>query len=165
MTKNTFRLMSLLPALFCAGLLSYAYYVEYRDFLLPCNLCILQRVVFFTIGVLFLLALIKPAVHWGRKVFGGLLTLTTATGIAISGRHVWMQGLPPEEVPDCGPSLGMMMENDSIFGALSTVLTGSGSCAEIKWELFGLSMPTWTLFCFVGLFIYTLIWTFIKVES
>ncbi len=165
MTKNIFRIMTALPALFCAGLLGYAYYVEYVDFLIPCNLCILQRVVFFAIGVLFLLAAIKPALGWGRKVFGGLLVITTGIGIAISGRHVWMQGLPAEEVPDCGPSLGMMLEYDGWLSALSKVLTGSGSCAEISWELWGLSMPFWAMLCFIGLLIYTLIWTFKKVES
>ncbi len=164
MTKNMFRMWTILPAVFCAGLLGYAYYVEYVEFLMPCNLCILQRVVFFVIAVLFLLAAIKPVLYWGRKIFGGLLGVTTVIGIAISGRHVWMQGLPPEEVPDCGPSLGMMLETDSLFSVLSTVLTGSGSCAEIKWQLFGLSMPFWTMLCFIGLFIYTIIWVLKGVE-
>ena len=164
-TKNKFRLLSLLPFLACAGLLAYALYVEHVMFLMPCNLCILQRVVFFAIGVLFLLGSFKPVMYWGRKLMGLALVITTAIGIGIAGRHVWMQGLPPELVPDCGPSLQMMMENSSIWHAVSSVLTASGNCAEIQWEFLGMSMPTWTLICFIGLFIYTLIWTFIKIEK
>jgi len=164
-TKNQFRLLSLLPFLACAGLLAYALYVEHVMFLMPCNLCILQRVVFVAIGVLFLLGSFKPVMDWGRKLMGLALVITTAIGIGIAGRHVWMQGLPPELVPDCGPSLQMMMENSSIWNAVSSVLTASGNCAEIQWEFLGMSMPTWTLICFIGLFIYTLIWTFIKIEK
>jgi disulfide bond formation protein DsbB len=164
-SKNQFRLLSVLPFLFCAGLLAYALYVEHVMFLMPCNLCILQRVVFIGIGLLYLLASFKPAQGWGRKIFGVLLLLTTACGIGISGRHVWLQGLPPELVPDCGPSLQMMLDNTGIFEALSAVLSASGNCADIQWELLGMSMPTWTLFCFIGLFIYTILWMFIKIKE
>lgn len=165
LTKNQFRLLTLLPFLTCAGLLAYALYVEHVMFLMPCNLCILQRVVFVGIGLLYLLACFKPAQYWGRKVFAALLILTTACGIAIAGRHVWMQGLPPELVPDCGPSLQMLMENSSIWNAVSSVLSASGNCADIQWQFLGMSMPTWTLICFIGLFIYTILWMFIRIKE
>lgn len=160
-----FRFFTLLPAIACASLLVYALHVEYVDFLMPCNLCILQRVVFVAIGVLFLLASLKPVRYLGRKVFGILILLASVVGISIAGRHVWLQNLPPELVPDCGPSLQMMLEDSSVWHAVSSVLSASGSCAEIQWEFVGLSMPTWTLVCFIGLFIYTLIWMFVKVEN
>lgn len=165
LSKNQFRLITLIPFLTCAGLLAYALYVEHVMFLMPCNLCILQRVVFICIGLLYVLATFKPALHWGRKVFGVLLLITTACGIALASKHVWMQGLPPELVPDCGPSLQMMLENSSVWDALSTVLSASGNCADIQWEFLGMSMPTWTLICFIGLFIYTILWMFIKVKE
>jgi disulfide bond formation protein DsbB len=164
-TKNQFRMLTLLPFLTCAGLLAYALYVEHVMFLMPCNLCILQRVVFVVIGVLFLLGSFKPVQHWGRKVLGLSLLISSAVGIGIAGRHVWMQGLPPELVPDCGPSLQMMLENSSIWDAVSSVLSASGNCADIQWEFWGLSMPTWTLICFIGLFIYTILWMFIKIRN
>lgn len=162
---NLFRFITLLPAIGCASLLIYALHVEYVDFLMPCNLCILQRVVFVVIGVLYLLASIKPAQYIGRKILGFLLLITSGTGIAIASRHVWLQNLPPELVPDCGPSLEMMLENSSIWNAVSSVLSASGSCAEIQWDYWGLSMPTWTLICFICLFIYTLVWMTIKIND
>ena len=163
-TKNQFRLLSLLPFLTCAGLLAYALYVEYVMFLMPCNLCILQRVVFVIIGVLFFVGSVKPVQFWGRKVLGLLLLVATGTGVGIASRHVWLQNLPPELVPDCGPSMEMMMESSPLWDVLSTVLTASGNCAEIQWEFLGLSMPSWTLICFIGLFIYATIWMFIKIK-
>lgn len=165
LTKNQFRLLTLLPFLTCAGLLAYALYVEHVLYLMPCNLCILQRVVFIGIGLLYLLASFKPAQYWGRKVFGVLILVTTACGIGLAGHHVRMQGLPPELIPDCGPSLQMMLENSSIWDAVSSVLKASGNCADIQWDFWGLSMPTWTLICFIGLFIYTILWMFIKVKE
>ncbi len=164
-SKNQFRLLTLLPFLTCAGLLAYALYVEYVMFLMPCNLCILQRVVFIGIGVLYLVSSIKPTQFWGRKLSGVLILLVTACGIGISGRHVWLQGLPPELVPDCGPSLEMMMQTSPLWDAVSSVLTASGNCAEIQWQFLGMSMPTWTLICFIGLFIYTILWMFIKIKE
>lgn len=159
-----FRFITLLPAIGCASLLIYALHVEYVDFLMPCNLCILQRVVFVAIGVLFLLASLKPVKYIGRKIFGILLLIASGIGISIAGRHVWLQNLPPELVPDCGPSLEMMLENSSVWNAVSSVLSASGSCAEIKWEYWGLSMPTWTLICFICIFIYTILWMIVKVQ-
>lgn len=162
--KNTFRLITLLPFLLCSGLIAYALYVEYVDFLMPCNLCILQRVVYILIGLLFFVAAFKPTLHWGRKLIGALALIVSVIGIAISGRHVWMQGLPPEQVPDCGPSLQMMMDSTPLWDVLEAVLTGSGNCADVQWELFGLSMPTWSLVMFIGLFLFTLIWMFMPVH-
>ena len=160
-----FRFFTLLPAIGCASLLIYALHVEYVDFLMPCNLCILQRVVFFAIGVLFLLASLKPVRYAGRKIMGVLILLASGVGIGIAGRHVWLQNLPPELVPDCGPSLQMMLQDNSVWSAVSSVLSASGSCAEIKWQFLGLSMPTWTLISFILIFIYTIIWMLVKVES
>lgn len=164
-TKNQFRLLSLLPFLTCAGLLAYALYVEHVLYLPPCNLCILQRVVFIVIGVLFLIGSFKPVEFWGRKLLGVLLLITTAIGIALAGKHVWMQNLPPELIPDCGPSLEMMLENTPLWEAVSSVLSASGSCAEIQWDFLGLSMPSWTLICFIGLFIYAAFWMLLKIKT
>lgn len=165
MTKNQFRLLTLLPFLLCSGLIAYALYVEYVQFLMPCNLCILQRVVYIAIGLLFLLAAFKPTLYWGRKLTGVLALLVSAVGIAISGRHVWMQGLPADQVPDCGPSLQMMMDSSPLWDVLKKVLSGSGNCADIQWQFIGMSMPTWSLIMFIGLFLFTLIWMFLRVNA
>ena len=164
-TKNQFRLLTLLPFLICSGLIAYALYVEYVQFLMPCNLCILQRVVYIAIGILFLLAAFKPTLYWGRKLTGVLALLVSAVGIAISGRHVWMQGLPADQVPDCGPSLQMMMDSSPLWDVLKKVLSGSGNCADIQWQFIGMSMPTWSLIIFIGLFLFTLIWMFLRVNA
>jgi disulfide bond formation protein DsbB len=69
-------------------------------------------------------------------------------GAFIAGRHVWLQTLPADEVPTCGPGLDYMMDILPMQDVVATVLTGSGECANIDFSLLGLSLPAWTLIGF-----------------
>jgi len=77
-------------------------------------------------------------------------------GAATAGRHIWLQNLPLSEVPECGPGLNYMLENFPLAEVLSSVLRGSGSCAEVKWSFIGMSMPVWTLIWYTGLGLLTI---------
>ena len=83
-------------------------------------------------------------------------------GAAIAARHVWIQNLPPDQVPECGPTLDYMLEVFPLGEALTMVFTGSGECAEVLWTFLGLSMPAWALLCFLGLTIVGLARNWIK---
>lgn len=147
-----FRGQYALGALLCGALLAYALYAQHVMFLDPCPLCIFQRVAFMVLGAVFLLgALHGPASAAGRRGYGLLAALVATAGAAISARHVWLQSLPPDEVPACGPGLEYMLEAFPLREVLSKVFVGSGECAEIDWTFLGLSMPAWTLLWFVGL--------------
>lgn len=135
----------------CVGLLAYALYAQYVDGLHPCPLCISQRAFFALTGLIALLGLIFHPQQVGRYITGGLMLLSCAGGAAIAYRQVWLQGLPPEQVPACGPSLEYMFDNLPFSEAFSTLMMGDGNCAEVVWTLFGLSMPNWSLIAFVGL--------------
>jgi len=69
-------------------------------------------------------------------------------GAAIAGRHVWLQHLPPDKVPDCGPGLDWMLDTLPLNAVLRKVFTGSGECAKVDWTFLSLSMPEWTLIWF-----------------
>ena len=61
----------LLGFLACAGLLAYALYTQFYGGLLPCPLCIFQRVAFAALGLVFLLgALHGPSGMGVRRVYG-----------------------------------------------------------------------------------------------
>ena len=85
----------------------------------------------------------------GRKVYGLLVLAAAAVGAGIAGRHVWLQSLPPELAPSCGPPLSFMMETNPLTDVVRKVLTGSGECARVDWTFLGLSMPAWSLLWFV----------------
>ncbi|MCF6318209.1 MAG: disulfide bond formation protein B [Proteobacteria bacterium] len=162
MNVKSLRLYSFLPVLASVSLLAYAYYVQYVDYLDPCPLCLVQRLVILIIGILYLLTLIYPPQDTSRKIFAGIIVLVSAIGTMVSARHVWLQNLPKDEVPACGPGLSYMFDNFPIGSVLKDLFSGSGECAEISWRFLGLSMPTWTLIAFVGFIIYTLIWVKLK---
>ena len=151
LNKITPRIWYLFVVLCCASLLGYGLYFQYVEYLDPCPLCILQRVVFLWIGVVALLAALHNPGRTGQLVYAWLIGLGATLGVLISGRHVWLQNLPAGDVPECGPGLNYMLENFPLSEVLSTVLYGSGSCAEVSWKFIGLSMPMWTLVWYVGL--------------
>jgi protein dithiol:quinone oxidoreductase len=136
---------------FCAAMMGYAYYAQFALELEPCPLCIFQRVFMIITGIFFMLVALHDPGRIGRMIYTGLLTLATAGGAAIAGRHIWLQSLPPDQVPVCGPGLDYMLEVFSYSETLAMVFTGSGECAEVKWTLLGFSMPVWVLAAFIGL--------------
>ena len=143
------RSLYLIGFLVCVGLLAGALYFEHVLGLEPCPLCIFQRLFFIGIGILCLSAFIHNARGWGNQLYAGLGCLLAIGGGAVSARHVWLQHLPPELVPDCGPGLSYMFETFPLTRALEMVLAGSGECAEVSWRFLGLTMPAWTLIIFV----------------
>jgi disulfide bond formation protein DsbB len=140
------RIWYLLVALACAAMLGYGYYLQHVMFLDPCPLCIFQRLVFLWIGAIALVAAIHGPGPVGNRIYGGLLCIGGLVGIGIAWRHVWLQGLPPDEVPECGMGLNYMLDTMPFLQVLEQVLRGSGECAEVSWRFLGLSMPGWTLF-------------------
>ncbi len=141
----------------CAALLGIAvFYFQNRLQMYPCPLCIFQRVAFVAMGLIALLAALHNPARAGRIVYGLLIALSAALGAVVAGRHVWLQNLPPDQVPACGPGLDYMMENFPFLQALEMVFKGSGSCAEVSWNFLGLSMPGWTLVWYLGLAAVTL---------
>ena len=132
-------------ALACIGLVGFALYQEVWAFLDPCPLCIFQRIAFIWMGLFAILAVVHGPGRTGYRVYAVLVALGAAVGAAIAGRHIWLQNLPADQVPECGPGLGYMLENFPLAEVLQTVFTGSGSCAEVSWTFLGLSMPWWTL--------------------
>lgn len=134
-----------LGALACAGLMAYALYAQHVLGLEPCPLCIFQRVAVIALGVVFLAAALHGPGVAGRRGWAVGILLAAGAGIGVAGRHLWLQSLPPERVPACGPGLDYMLESFPFTEMLQTVLSGSGECANVDWSFLGLAMPAWVL--------------------
>ena len=149
-------LQSLSPRLVFAGLAILAVtsmafamlYLERFLNLAACPLCMTQRVFVVGWGVIALLAVIHNPRTWGNRVYAGLCGLSALTGGAVAARHVWLQYLPPEEVPACGPSLEFMLDTLPLGETFSIMMMGDGNCAETQWTFLGLSIPEQTLLLF-----------------
>jgi disulfide bond formation protein DsbB len=138
----------------CAGMMAFALYSQHVLGLEPCPLCIFQRVAVVGLGLVFLMAAIHSPGRLGRWIYAVLLLLVSLAGSAVSARHVWLQNLPPDQVPSCGPGLDFMLDTFPFTEVLNMVLSGSGECAEVSWSLLGLSMPAWTLIGLLGMGLY-----------
>ncbi|WP_197911951.1 disulfide bond formation protein B [Kineobactrum salinum] len=150
------RLVYLGLALTALLAMLFAAYLEHQLGLHPCPLCMSQRVFVVLGGLLALLAAVHNPRGPGRRVYGALCVLAAALGAAIAGRHVWLQHLPPEQVPACGPSLEYMLETLPFSETLNMVLMGDGNCAETHWTLLGFSIPEQTLMLFIAVAIVSL---------
>jgi disulfide bond formation protein DsbB len=152
----SFRSACLLGFAVCAGLMGYALYAQHGLGLEPCPLCILQRIAVIATGVVFLVAGLHAPRSHGRWVYALAAFTTAATGAGVASRHVWLQSLPADQVPACGPGYDYMMEAFPFAEALKMIFSGSGECAEVDWTFLGQSMPVWTLAAFIGLAIWAL---------
>ena len=145
------RIISLLCFVTCSAMMAYALYAEHVLHLMPCPLCVFQRMAIIALGIIFLIAAIHNRSQLGRRIYAGLIALATAAGMVVAGRHVWLQSMPEDQVPECGPGFGYIMDSFPFSEALRMIFTGSGECADIDWTFLGLSMPLWVLIAIVGL--------------
>lgn len=145
------RVLNFAGALICAGMMAFALYSQYVLLMDPCPLCSLQRLAVILLGVTFLAAAIHGPRTIAGRVYAGLIAIFAVFGIGVAARHVWLQNLPAEEVPACGPGLSYMVDNFPFSDVLDMIFNGSGECAEISWKLLGLSMPAWVVVSMVGL--------------
>lgn len=135
-------------AALCIGLLSIGYYLQFFHGQEPCPLCIFQRVGYLAVTVIALAAVVMNPAAMGRLAAGATLFLAAAVGGAIAGRQVWLQHLPPDQVPECGPGLDYMLDAFPLSDTLRMVFTGSGECAEVSWRFLFLSIAEWSLIWF-----------------
>jgi len=145
------RVVNLGGFLVCCGLMGFALFAQHVLLLDPCPLCVFQRVAVISIGIIFLVAALHNPAGAGRIPYALLLGLAAVAGASVAGRHAWLQQLPPDKVPSCGPGLDYMLETLPFTEVLGKVFRGSGECAEIVWQFLGLSMPGWVLVWMIAL--------------
>ncbi len=147
------------------GLMSYAIYAENVLYLDPCPLCITQRMFYIGIGIFALVGFFAIRNRLVQIISASLLTLGALGGMATAGRQVWLQHLPPELVPECGPGLHYWLENEPWLKTFSLLFKGDGNCAEVHWRFMSLSMGEWSLIWFTGFLVVGLVLLFLRREG
>lgn len=134
-------------ALVCTGLLVGAVIISSVVTLVPCPLCIAQRIFFGLVGVVAIVGYFGWLERFSVRAAGSLMLFFSVTGGAIALRQVWIQHFPPADFDPtkCGVLFG------SFIDTLLRALGGAGSCAVRDFTLFGLALPEWSLLCFLGL--------------
>ena len=145
------RILGALAALVCISLLATAFYMEYVLYLEPCPLCMAQRIAFAGFGLVGLIMALTPATPNRTRAFAAAGAVFALAGLALAIRQLWLQSLPPDQIPDCAPGLYYMMQQFPLLDVLSAMLMGTGDCADVQWTFLGLSIPGWTTLVFASM--------------
>jgi disulfide bond formation protein DsbB len=142
------RALFLMIFLGCAGLLTYAIYLQLIKNLLPCPLCVVQRVAYWVAGIAALAAFLQGPQAFGRKVSGAFIVIASAAGAAVALRQAWLVRYP--EGFECGIS-----PEEEFLNALPLarwwpdMFEANGDCADVTWKFIGLTLPDWSAIFFI----------------
>lgn len=134
----------------CTLMMLAAAYMEHVMKMIPCSLCITQRGFVVLTGLLALAAAIHNPARTGHRIYAILGIISPILGACFAGRQLWLQSLPADQVPACGPGLAYMFEVFPFMEALQLLLQGDGNCAHVD-KILGLSLAAWTFMAFIGL--------------
>ena len=124
----------------CIGLL-----VEFALGLTPCPLCMMQRIWFALTGIVAWIGLSHNP-RWGIYPLVSALCAMVGGGFAI--RQLWLQSLPADQVPSCGPDLSYMIDAFPLGDLLVAMTSGTGDCAVIHDVIPLMSIAGWSLLGF-----------------
>ena len=145
------------------ALIIVALLFEHILLLEPCLLCYAQRACVYLVILLSLVGFLHK--NQSLIIFRSYIGLTIAIiicGISLSIRQLYLQNLPPELVPTCGPDIDYLFETLPILEVFMLAIRGDGNCAEVLWSFLGISIPGWLLVAFMALFIYAMVSLFIS---
>lgn len=145
------RQLYLAGVLFTCCLLGFGLFLQYVKHQDPCPLCMVQRLIFIAIMVLFAIAALHNPKYIGLRVYGTLIVLLSMFGVGVAARHIWIQNLPKDLVPACGPGLDYMLDTFPMSEVLKELMHGSGECAAKGWTFLTLGIPEWSLLCYLAL--------------
>lgn len=142
------RLIFLFFFLMCTALLGYAQYLQHAQGLLPCPLCVAQRVAYWLIGLTALIAYWHNPAAWGIRLYGFFTTIFATLGSIIAAKHSWLIRYP--ESFECGISPEEAFLNSLPVAAWwPGMFEANGDCATIEWQLLNLTIPDWSLLAFI----------------
>ena len=147
-TSQTPRKLALAGFLVCAGLIGFALYLQYFDNQEPCPLCMIQRLSYFALGIVFLAAALHAPGRIGVRVYGILALIAAVVGAGFAARHVWLQWHPPA-MESCTADLFFQLKKFPAFDVIGRALRATGDCAKVDWTFLHLSMAEWSLMWFV----------------
>ena len=151
------RQIHLIVFLLVGALIGYAAYSIKILGLEACTLCITQQFFYCVIGVTSFVAFLHNPLGPLVRLYSGFIFLCATAGAWIAGRQVWLQSLPEDEVPLCGPPLEYIIDVFPFADVLNALFMGDGNCAEIPWQFLGLSMAGWSFIWFGVIIILSLL--------
>jgi disulfide bond formation protein DsbB len=158
MTRDL-RFLFLAVFLACAGLLGFGIYLQNVKHLLPCPLCVMQRMAYWLVGLTALVAFVHRPQASGRRAYGILVAAFALIGAAVAAYHIWVIRHP--ELGGCRISPEEKLVNSLPLARWwPGMFEANGDCAIVDWTFLSLAIPDWSFLwfgLFVGLAVYLLI--------
>lgn len=134
----------------CVALLGYAQYLQHVENLLPCPLCVAQRLAYWMVGLTALLAFWRNPQTLGRRIYGFFMMFFALTGAVVAFRQSWLIRFP--ESFECGISPEEAFLNSLPFAQWwPGMFEANGDCTDVDWEFLSLTIPDWSFLAFAGL--------------
>jgi disulfide bond formation protein DsbB len=128
-------------------------YMEHVMLLSPCGLCITQRVFVILCGLTCGIAAIHNPSFSIQRLYSYSAASFCVIGSYFSIRQIWLQNLPEDQVPACGPGLTYIYQNFPMIEMFNFLLKGDGNCAEVVFRFLGIfTIPQMALIAFCFLF-------------
>ncbi len=151
MHNQSIRPSMLIGLLASLAMLVIALLFQYVLLIESCPLCSVQRVVVILLAVLFFIGFThNPNTSFGKRIYSLLLIMTSSAGLIIASRHTWLQQLPKDKVPECGPGLEFWMSNLPVIDVIQKVFQGSEECSNVTWTFISLTIPEWSIIAFLA---------------
>ena len=132
----------------CISLIGYALYLQLVKNLLPCPLCVVQRIAYWLVGFTALLAFFHSPGETGWRIYNGLLAFFSFCGAVVALRQAWLVRFP--EAFECGIS-----PEEQFLNALPlarwwpSMFEANGDCADVTWKFASLTLPDWSAIFFI----------------
>lgn len=149
MNRKNYRFIQLSLFILSFFVLLASLYFQFVGQMEPCPLCLMQR---YCVGIALLLAVIGWANRFQHRVklIGILQLLVGLSGVYFASRQLWLQSLPPDQMPACLPGLDVLIRYFPLKDVLHALFWGTADCGETSWTWLGFSMPAWSLFYFLS---------------
>ena len=154
-TASPPRALLILIALSGLGCFAGGVFLSNFAHLAACPLCILQRMLYLTLGVVALIGLSCAHSRLGRWATRLLLIVGSGLGAFIAGYQSWLQHHPA--AASC--TADSPWWEDFVYWAgehLPSLFQSSGMCSDPGFVLFGLSIAEYSLIIFGGLTVLSL---------
>jgi disulfide bond formation protein DsbB len=154
--KSEKRVVLLLIFLICTSVIGYALYLQLVNNLLPCPLCIAQRIAYWLVGLTAFFAFIHNSRSLSQQIYCSLIAIFSLIGLLLALRHSWLIRYPGAF--ECGISAEEKFLNTlSIANWWPSMFEANGDCADVEWEFMSLTIPDWSAIFFL-LFLITVVY-------
>jgi len=135
----------------CVAILGFAAYLQHVEQLDPCPWCIVQRLLFIVVGVISLVAALHRPGAVMAAFYAILGAATALGGVVAAGYHVYLQSDDARANACAGSAVERFLDRTDVGSWIPPLLQYDGPCTLKPWTFLWLSIPEWSLICFVVL--------------